>query len=348
MNITLTLKEFFEDEYPSELRDCKNKILNFIDSNTSNKYDLSLKLIKNLVEPPSKQDLVKQIVELYKVESATMVLTGKRDHAIHALNTFLLGVFINNKYLDNKVNMFQWKMTALFHDIAYPLEISQEIIERYFKELRKIKDNLHIENFNPTLKLIPKNFEKLTNNKNSFDYIQKRIYEWGLDVNIQKRYTGMISSNRVCHGMISALTVLYLVDLMYQKNNPERDDKSHEGWEQRNFEKDIVSSCSAIYLHNLRPTDFFKGCKNKSKLAYLLKLSDELQEWDRPNNENPEGDSSHKYDIKISGNKLIFASKNEEQLNKIQKNIMCLGDSNIKIVKGFGEEKQYLKLMEVK
>lgn len=335
MNINHTLVNFFEKENPLDNYEINTKILRFLNVNISEKYNLAQGLVKDIVKPHNKDQLYPHIVELYEVEEATMTLTGKRDHVIHALNTFLLGVFINDKYLVNKVDMFQWKIAALFHDIAYPLEISQKIIERYFGILSKIKDELHIENFNPTLKLIPKNFEKLTNNKNSFDYIQKRIYEWGLDVNVQKRYTDMTSSNQVCHGMISALTVLYLIDLMYQKNNPKRDNDYHNGWKEKNFEKDIVSACSAIYLHNLHPTGFFKGCKNKSKLAYLLKLSDELQEWNRPNKENLEGNFPHDYDIKISGNKLIFASKNEDSLNSIQNEIKCLGDPDIRIVEGF-------------
>ena len=32
----------------------------------------------------------------------------------------------------------------------------------------------------------------------------------------------MIENNRMDHGIISALTVLYLIDLMYDKNNPGR------------------------------------------------------------------------------------------------------------------------------
>lgn len=340
MNINHTLAIFFEKENPLDNYEINTKILTFLNANISEKYDLAQSLVKDIVKPHNKDQLYLHIVELYKVEEATMVLTGKRDHVIHALNTFLLGVFINNKYFDNKVDLFQWEIAALFHDIAYPLEISQKIIERYFEKLSEIKDGLHIENFNPTLNLIPENFEKLTNNKNSFEYIQKRIYGWGLDVNVQKRYSDMISSNRICHGMISALTVLYLVDLMYQKNNLGRDNANHDGWEQKNFEKDIVSACSAIFLHNLSDDAFEKIDKNKAPLPYLLKLSDELQNWDRPDGNNPnadnhDDDSPYRYDISILENKLIFTSKNEERLNSIPNKIKCLGDSNIKIVERF-------------
>ncbi len=174
MNINETLAKYFEDTPPINDYIFKERIPEFLrESDTQKKYECSQHLIKDLLELYGKDKLDSHITELYEVEEATMGLTGKRDHVIHALNTFLLGLYINNNYLVKKVEEFQWAIAALCHDIAYPLEISQTIIERYFSKMRTIKNELHIENFDPAINLVPKNFEKLTNNKNALEYYKK-------------------------------------------------------------------------------------------------------------------------------------------------------------------------------
>ncbi|MBC2699185.1 MAG: hypothetical protein HF976_14095 [ANME-2 cluster archaeon] len=333
MNINTTLRKFIENSNYFNNR-LNREVIEFIDeSNIDCKYKKAQKLIEQLVEPHRKNQLYRHITELYEVEVATMSLTGKRDHVLHSVNTFLLGLFINDKYLDKKVDMFQWNISALFHDIAYPLEISQKIIERYFNKLNSIKCELDVENFTPNLNIVPKDFEKLTNNKNSFEYIQKRVYKWGLDINVQKRYADMIFSNQICHGIISALTVLYLIDLMYQSNNPERNNNNnnHSGWEQRYFENDVVSACSAIFLHNLSDDAFKNIKKNKAPLPYLLKLCDELQNWDRPKTDMLNGDSPENYDVFIHDNKLIYKVGSESIKYEILHKIECLNDRNVVI-----------------
>lgn len=342
MNINNTLSNFFRDTPIVFCRDdkankeIKREIIAFMDeSKIGSKSHRVIELTRRLIKYHGKEQLYQHIAKLSEVEKATMVLTRKRDHVIHALNTFLLGIYINNKYLGNGVDMFQWKVAALFHDIAYPLEIAQEVIEIYFKEVEGIKNNLGIASSNPTIKnptmnIMPKNFEKLTNNKNTFDYIQNRIDEWGLKVDVEKKYSEMSSSNIICHGMISALTVLYLIDLMYQKHNPKRKYNDSD-WSQEYFETDVVSACSAIFLHNLGADAFENIDKIKAPLPYLLKLSDELQEWDRPKKKMPEGDSPENYDIQVEQNHLIFKVSNQDRKGKIESEIKCLNDEDIRI-----------------
>lgn len=337
MNINNTLSNFFSETNIDFCRDdkankeIKREIIAFLDeSKIGSKYQPAKELTKKLVKPHNKEPLYQHIVELYNVEKATRSLTEERDHVIHALNTFLLGVYINKKYLVNSVDIFQWKLAALFHDIAYPLKISQEIIERYFKEVKGIKNDLGIASSNPTMNIVPKNFEKLTNNKTAFDYIQNRIDEWGLKVDVEKKYSEMSSSNIICHGMISALTVLYLIDLMYQKNNPERKYNDSD-WDQEYFETDVVSACSAIFLHNLGVDAFENIDKTKASLAYLLKLCDEFQNWDRPTEKMPDGDSPENYDIQVQQNQLIFKVSDQDRKDEIESEIKCLKDNDIRI-----------------
>jgi len=359
MNIKQTLKDFYEKEDISKFdidEEDREKICEFLSENIikekseeiiKEKIDSAVKLIKELAKRNLKDKLCDLIVELYKVEYATMKLTEKRDHVIHALNTYLLGVYINNKYLKDEVNWFEWKIASLFHDIAYPLVISQEIIRRYFETLNSIKKTIGIENYNPNLNLIPKDFDKLTNNVSAFDLIQKRVYKWKLDVNIKKRYDDMIQNNKLCHGILSSLTVLYLIDLMYQKNNPLREESFPEingvDWSQKIFNSEIVSACAGIYLHNLKKNNFFNNSKEKAPLAYLLKLSDELENYERNYKKNPNGDKresedtlenydkAENYEIDISNGKLTFKVADEKTRLNIEKKTDCLNDINVSI-----------------
>ena len=78
----------------------------------------------------------------------------------------------------------------------------------------------------------------------------------------------------------------------------------------------------------------FLGISRKAfKLIYLLKLSNELQNWNKPNYENSNGDSSENYDIEVLNNKLIFKVKTDESKNELLDNIKCLDDNSIEVVK---------------
>jgi len=348
MNINETLASFLEENKPLKVHESNtelnNKLIIFLNSDINKKQTQAENLVKEIMEHHKKGDLAKHTGELYKVESATMSLTGKRDHVVHAINTFILGLYINVKYLNKEVDLFQWKLASLFHDIAYPLEISQKIIERYYEKVHEIQKGINgDDNVSIKMDLFPKNFECLSNNISSFDIFQKRISEWEIKkICIEQKYDEMIKNNKLNHGIISSLTVLYLVDLMYKKNNPKRKyeyiNVGGSDWNQKHFEGDIVSACSAIYLHNLHHTNFFAKCKDKSKLVYLLKLCDELQNWERSNNLVSEEDSPKTYDIEILDGKLYFKIKLEDSRNKIYKKIACLNDNSIQVVEEFNED----------
>ena len=351
MNISKKLARYFKDEVGNRKDLDKEAICKFLTTTDSTtKFKCVEPIIKKLMEPNGKKKIYSHIAELYEIEKNTMCITNKRDHVIHALNTYLLGLYINDKYLNVKVSEFEWKFAALFHDIAYPIEIAasypdivypmtpQEIVESYIKTMENIENS---DNFIIVVtSLVPENFEKLTNKKNAIDYMEEKIKnKWKLCVNVQNRYETMIlPDGKICHGMFSALTVLHLIDSMYQKHNPKRDkgykDVGGSDWDQNHFENDVVSACSAIFLHNLDKDAFVKIDKNKAPLPYLLKLCDEFQNWDRPNGEE-QGDSPTNYNISIQKNKktqkkeLIFEVNCSDVEDKIKDNIKCLNDTSI-------------------
>ena len=181
MNINTTLSGYFKDngliaepEINSEIRKF------FAENNFGAKGKHAKKIIEKVIGMYDKEQLYSIIAELYKVERATLPITKKRHHFIHSCNTFLLGLCINKYYLNNKVDIFEWTLAALFHDIAYPVTISQDIIGSYLEKMSAIKKDLDIKSSFPEININPEHFEILTNNKNAFDCIQKRIDEWKL------------------------------------------------------------------------------------------------------------------------------------------------------------------------
>ena len=128
--------------------------------------------------------------------------------------------------------------------------------------------------------------------------------------------------------MVSALSVLYVIDLLYQKNNPRRKNLPNSGWSQDYFENDVVPACTAIFIHNL-PIQYFRESKislEKSPIAFLLRLSDCLQDWELPSYNNKNGFPANLYDINVVNKKLIFSAPKERKekiINEIVNSILA-------------------------
>ena len=307
----------------------------------------ALKTIENILAAHGKEDLLKQISELAKVEVSIRELQPwQRDHVVHALLSFFLGIYINEffikKITGKRTDPFQWKIAGLLHDIAYPVQISQGIAKRYSDKINEIKDNLILVRPDVYFSIVPRNLDILQNNVNSFVLIQNQIKKWKLQIDVKAEYERMVDTGQTCHGMISGLSILYVIDMMYQKYNPRRVRKScfqphsNVSWNQKYFEDAIVPSCSAIFLHNLR-----KGCFEKAKInmrkapiAFLLKLSDLLQEWERPSFKDKKGFSSYQFDIDMRKDELIFkADIPEERKNNLREELYAVLDAeSVKMV----------------
>ncbi len=318
--------------------DCrKSDIQDFIKERSLKRIKKAEKIIENIMIPNKKKDLLIYINELIKIEPVIRKINSKyhfRDHVVHALLCFIIGIYINEYFLNPlfkiKVNRFQWKLACLFHDIGYPVEIASKLfLESFTNNVSNIITDLKVDSPETYFQIIPINLENLTNNKNSLNLIQKRINEWGINIKTKPIYNQMLKSGKICHGIISSLALLKVIDAMYQKHNKHRTfdnnyypDNSDISWNQKFFENDVVSACAAIFLHDLKAKNF-KGIKidpKKAPLAFLLKLSDTLQDWERPSQKTPEGISANKYDISIKKNKLIYTAdigkKNKDKIRK--------------------------------
>lgn len=323
------------------------KIFNFLTERKPfrERQEQAINIIETITTKHGKKQLHNPIVELAKIEHSIRELKEEfRDHVVHAVLSFLLGIYINEEFLRNQcasTNTFQWKLAGLFHDVGYPVQISIAILKPFISNINKLRKELGFttqENQDISFKIKLYELENLQNNKNSFDLIQECLDEWGLQIDAKKEYEKMNNSGNICHGIISSLYTLHVIDLMYEKNNPKREHSDifsdifpNVSFNQKYFERDIVSACSAIYIHNL-PKRCFSNAKIdrfKAPIAFLLKLSDCLQEWERPSKEKRKGYESTKFDIGIDNNKLIFCAdipynKRDKIKDKISSSLIAL------------------------
>ena len=325
-----------------------NELENFITeaNDFTIKKDEAVDLIKNIMSEHGKKEFGKHLVDLAQVEFGTREFKPRhRDHVLHSMFIFILGIVINEKLLhpDVRVNPFEWKLASLFHDIGYPIQIANSMLKTFARETNEIGKTFKSHNKYLNFKIVPEGFEKLSNCVNSFNLIQECIDKWGIQIDVKKEYDCMIDSGNIDHGIISSLAILNMVDLMYQEYNPKRAyktiPKNGFDFDQKYFDNHVVSACSAIYIHNL-PLKCFKNkiSRNDAPVAFLLRLSDCLQEWDRPSGENRNGSSSNNFEIEFDVNKLnlhinLSDVVTKDQIRtKIEDEISCLDCSDVKIL----------------
>jgi hypothetical protein len=116
-------------------------------------------------------------------ENAAILIDKQRDHYIHAVNTFILGICIysrnyhfreafNTSVMDKTVYpnsydtrheefFYRWGIASLFHDVGYPIEIIGKQLQKFLNFLcdigdcGKIKALIEFENFD-VVNMIPK------------------------------------------------------------------------------------------------------------------------------------------------------------------------------------------------
>lgn len=278
----------------------------------------AISTIENIMEAHGKKELIGQLYELAYTEYGIRELQPQfRDHIVHALLSFLLGIYLNENFLGiegSPANVFQWELAALFHDVGYPVEIAGNVITSFADKINEIRRNYGDAGSHISFRIIPSLLQDLRNDVKSLDLIQERLDEWGLNIDARKAYDENTYANKIDHGILSALSTLCLVDLLYQKHNPERkyEDICIPGTDvsvnQSFFEEDIVSACAAVYIHNLSFEYFAEARidREKTPIAFLMRLSDCLQVWERPSKTNPKGFSPSNFNIGIRGGKLVF------------------------------------------
>jgi len=279
----------------------------------------AFEIIRRIMLPHGKEGLLSYMIRLAKIEYKIKELQPElRDHVIHAVLTFILGIYLKEKLFRPlkriPINTFQWEIASLFHDVAYPFEIAENVGRSFVNGFKDITEDIGISSPDIRYKGIITGLERLTDGINGIDLIQEQLEKWDLKIDAKEEYERNNSTGKICHGIISSLAILNIIDLLYKKFNPQRNRKLNRvnniDWDQRHFENDIVPACSAIFVHNLPSSSFDKTriSFKKAPLAFLLKISDSLQEWERPSFKNKKGYSPSQFDMKFGNNQLIFVA----------------------------------------
>ena len=311
----------------------------------SQRQQEAVSIIKSIMSSNDKELLYEYVAKLADIEPRIRNLQPwARDHVVHALLSFVLGINLNERFLPPdpyKVDPFQWKIAGLFHDIWYPLQIAAEgLVKPFSEQINQIKKELGSDKCDIKFQIVPEGLNDLNNGVNSIELVQERLNDWNLEVNAQKIYDDMLNSGNIKHGVISSLAVLYIIDLMYQKYNPKRlyidvpSPNNSANFNQKYFREDVVSACSAIYIHDLPKTYFSKKKLDHTKapVGFLLKLCDALQEWERPSLRNQKGYSAANFEIIIDTEKLTFeADIPNERKAKIKNELSSLDLTGIEI-----------------
>jgi len=177
VNKFFEILEFYDDTNNGhDYKDfMKGAIFNFLDNENKNTaaevYKIFFEIYQITEENKSSPDgstvsesnLLLDIVDTMKIyeEQTGELIESQRDHYIHAVNVFILGLciyaenktyrtFFNSpknfhkykkKYpTENEEFFYRWGVASLFHDIAYPLEIIGKQMKKF------VNDNVNIIN----------------------------------------------------------------------------------------------------------------------------------------------------------------------------------------------------------
>ena len=326
MNINRTLSEELSEVNLGEYGCWQDELDRFVewDGTFMGRQEEAGRIIERIMTAHQKEELFQCVVELARVERGIRELKPKvRDHVVHALLSFILGMYVNECFMDATqratVTSLQWKLAGMFHDVAYPVQIAPDIMRPFAETMNSIRDRLGVPAPDVFFRVVPVGLELLQHGKNALQLLQNVVDEWGLAVRVGQEYENMINSTHICHGMISSLAVMHVIDLMYERCNPQRKREpvvvQNTDWNQVHFERQVVPACAAIFLHNL-PERCFRNARIDTKrapLPFLLKLCDTLQDWERPSACNPRGLSPERFDITVEHGRLVFQAEVEAE-----------------------------------
>ncbi len=267
-----------------------------------------------------------------------------RDHVVHVFRVWLLGMEClldhEGEYLkkinihpDFKISNLEklsiWSMIALTHDLGYPLEKSQSIIEKTKNMMRSFVANSDI-----TMDL---SFSGIQNNMNDFviRFMSSKMHkvnqldnaEFNSQIatkieNATDRYVARLqpkyyfklqkSLERNNHGVLSAIIIYKLLIYFLESDFNVNEDYVFDSEEARQFyiRREILRTISAHTCHDIYHLDMFT-------FAFLLIMMDDAQEWGRKRISELYTAKNSNYEFKglvpkfdeRSGNKFIIREK---------------------------------------
>ena len=221
-----------------------------------------------------------------------------RDHISHSVYVYLLGIVLIQKFANRVRNWFpfRWKLASLLHDFGNPPHLLSNSLKDYLSateidvttaEHTRIQTSFSFEGIE-TLK------HRQGKPDNGFEYIQNRLRNWGISIDIKHEFNRNLENGKIEHGILGALLVLRNIDKLYSIHNPRDIETDSElqrvygrfseqvGWGRNHFDEEIVDACAAISLHSLAgELSNLEISYEDSPLGFLLVLCDTIQEWDR-------------------------------------------------------------------
>lgn len=225
-----------------------------------------------------------------------------RDHVVHVFRVWLLGLdcLLDNdgEYLQRiniqkgiSVNSLEklsiWSMIALTHDLGYPLEKAQGIIE-------KTKDMMKSFISNPTISM-DLSFNGIQNNMNDFvvRFVSSKMHEVNNkcpkeenEIELEAEYVARLqpkyyfkfqkSLEGYKHGILSAIIIYKLLIYFLESDFNVNEDYRFDEEEARQFyiRREILRTISAHTCHDVYHLDMLN-------FAFLLIMVDDAQEWGR-------------------------------------------------------------------
>ena len=312
----------------------KEKIRAFLNRPTT---DTAKDLYEFISKVHKKQFVVDLVDNLHLHESNLKnILPNHRDHYIHSVNVYLIGLAIVNSsryfaekllsqtittsfLLSRETFHFRWVLAACLHDIAYPLELGLKTFNKFTKyfEGTSNSDKANFLRVEPEiynqLKILPKlptgDSERGPIRDTALGLIAQHLVnsyngqcclEFAtLHSGLEDYFFGNLIRGRVDHGIFSAFITLKKIHELYKEN----------GWDPDWYYDGVVDSSTAIFLHNSYKYSFLKDVFGEGKfkaglpspLGFLLFISDTLSEWMRG-----EMEDSHLYGICKQDDKIFF------------------------------------------
>lgn len=225
-----------------------------------------------------------------------------RDHVVHVFRVWLLGLdclldndgiylqkisIQKNVFVNSLEKLSIWSMIALTHDLGYPLEKSQGIIE-------KTKDMMKSFISNPTVSM-DLSFNGIQNNMNDFvvrfmsskmhevDTVcpkdestkqDKKIYVSRLQPKYYFKFQKSLEGYK--HGILSAVIIYKLLIYFLESDFNINEDYRFDEEESRQFyiRREILRTIAAHTCHDVYHLDMLN-------FAFLLIMVDDAQEWGR-------------------------------------------------------------------
>lgn len=282
--------------------------------------------------------------------------TEQRRHYVHQVNVYLLGLFLyhkcetikNNfdriiestKYkipveIDNDTHEYQysggekfsefcylWKLASLTHDIGYGVSLFGNDDNKMIDYIKKFGVT-NIQNIND-LWFFEDTDLRLQLQYTSGDYIVKYADEqYKLPPHESDYYD---------HGIISSLIFLRCMKQEYAKHKDGRPTQTDHGyiiWDERILSGSIRRVAIALAHHNLdnkKLESIADGINNfdleEDPLSWLLKVSDIIQEWDKPKAQNPhENTERSSINISFEDNQISVENLPEKVQKEVQDTI---------------------------